>query len=76
MKKQTDVAKKQYQGLDNAYEFNKKEVDETINKNDDKTLTLKSYSKSDLIYGSKYSSYRYYNIKKFGKLSFESQFHI
>ena len=41
-KKQTDIAKKQYQRLDKVYEFDKKE--------DDKKLKLKKYSTSDLIF--------------------------
>ena len=49
MEKQTDIAKKQYQGLDKVYEFDKKEGDETINKDDRKTI-LKKYNNSDSIY--------------------------
>ena len=37
LKKQTDIAKKQYQGLHKVHEFDKKEDDETINKDDKKT---------------------------------------
>ena len=43
-KKQTDIAKKQYQGLDKVYEFDGK-----INY-DDKKRTLKKYNKQDIIY--------------------------
>ena len=50
MKKQTGIAKKDYQILDKVYEFNKKQ-DETMNKveKDDKKPTVKSNNKSDLI---------------------------
>ena len=37
LKKQTDIAKKQYKGLHKVHEFDKKEDDETINKDDKKT---------------------------------------
>ena len=37
LKKQTDIAKKQYKGLYKVHEFDKKEDDETINKDDKKT---------------------------------------
>ena len=61
MKNQTDIAKKKYQALDKIYKF-----DETINEN----LTLKNYSKSDLIYDSNYSFYKCYrDIKKIDNLS-------
>ena len=55
LKVQTGIAKKQYQGLDKIYQFNK-----TTNER----LTLKKYNKTDLIYNSKYSFYKYYRDSK------------
>ena len=55
LKAQTDIAKKQYQKLDDTFEFNK------ITKKE--KPTSKRYTRSNLIYGSKYSFYPYYNIK-------------
>ena len=46
LKAQTDIAKKQYQKLDDTHEF-----DETINKKS----TFKKYSKSDVIYDTNHS---------------------
>ena len=69
LKKQTYIARKQYQGLDKVYEFDKKGDDETINK-DDKKPTLKKYTKSD----SNHSFYKYRGIKKFDKLSLKSKY--
>ena len=63
---------KKYQEFDKVYEFDKKEDVERIN-NDDKKPTLKKYNKSDLIYNSKHSFYKYYDIKEFDKLSLESK---
>ena len=37
---------------------------------DAKTLTLEKYYKSNLIHNSRYSFCKYYDIKKFDKLSF------
>ena len=37
LKNQTDIAKKQHQRLGKVFESNKKEGDETINKDDEKT---------------------------------------
>ena len=62
MKKQTDIAQKQYQWLDKAFKFDKKEGDETTNK-DDKKPTLKNYNKLDLIYDGKRSFYKYRDVK-------------
>ena len=50
LKKQTSVAKKQYQKLDNAFESNKKEEDETINK--------RSRVESNLVYNNYFTFYR------------------
>ena len=64
---QTDTAKKQYQKLDNSYEF-----DKIIKKEE---LTFENFGKSDLIYNSNYSFYKYYHyIKKFDNPSLESKY--
>ena len=47
LKKQTSVTEKQYKKLDNTFEF-------------DKIIKKKNYSKSNLIYDSNYSFYKYY----------------
>ena len=78
MKKQTDFVKKQSQGLDKVYEFDKKEGDETIIK-DDKRPTLKKYNKSNLIYDINITNiwpsfYEHNDIKKFDNLSLESKY--
>ena len=70
-KKQTGIVKKQHQGLGKVFEFDKKEDDERINKK-----PVKKYSKSDLIYRSKFSFYKYCNIKRFNSLSFESYLYL
>ena len=49
LKKQTDITKKEYQGLNQAFKFDKKEGDETINK-DDKKPILKMYKKLDIMH--------------------------
>ena len=50
LKKQTDIAEKQNQGLDKIYEFIKKENDDDENENeDDKTLTKKKNETKTLI---------------------------
>ena len=72
LKKQTDIAKKQYQGLHKVHEFDKKENDETINK-DDKKTTHKKYNKSSLIIYSSQSFYKYLDIKTFDNLSLRSK---
>ena len=51
----------------------KKDVDETINK-DGKKPTLKNYKKSDLIYESNHSFYKYHGIGKFNNLSLKSNY--
>ena len=68
LKKQTDIAKKQYQGSQKVYEFYKKGNDKTISK-DDKKPTLKKCKKSDLIYDSKHSFHDYNNIINLRRLS-------
>ena len=52
LKAQTDIAKKQYQKLDDTYE-----LDKIIKK----TPTFKKYNQSNLIYSSKYSFYHNIN---------------
>ena len=52
MKKQTEISKKQYQGLGKVYEFYKKKDDELLNKEDkdeDKISTSKKSNESNLI---------------------------
>ena len=67
LKAQTNIAKKQYQKLDNNFEF-----DKIIKK---EKPTFKNYNKSNLIYNSKYSFYKYYHdSKKFDNLSFKSNY--
>ena len=67
LKAQTDIAKKQYQKLDDFYES-----DKIIKK---EKPTLKIYSKSDIIYNSNYSCYKYYrDSKKFDNISLESKY--
>ena len=57
LKAQTDIAKKQYQGLNKFW------------KSDEKKTTLKKYNKSDLIYNNEYSFYKYYrDSEKFDNL--------
>ena len=65
LKAQTDNAKRQYQKFDNHFEF-----DKTIKKG---KPTIKKYSRSNLIYSSKYIFYEYYNIN-FNSISFKSEF--
>ena len=62
LKAQTDIAKKQYQKVNDTYEF-----DKIIKK---ETPTLENYSKSDLIYNSNCSFYKHFcDSKKFDNLS-------
>ena len=68
LKAQIDIARKQYQNLDNTYEY-----DKIIKK---EKPTLKKYNRSNLIYDSKYKFYPYYNIKNFGSLSRVSKYPI
>ena len=56
LKKQTSVAEKQYQKLDNTYESDKK-----IEK---QKPTLENYSKLDLLYDGNHSFYKYYRDRK------------
>ena len=63
MKKETDIVKKQFQGLGMVYQFDKKEDDGAMNKVDTKP-TLKKYNSSNLICNNNHSFYKYHNIKK------------
>ena len=67
LKAQTNIAKKQYQTLDDTYEF-----DKIIKK---EKPTFKKYNRSNLIYNSKYSFYENYNIN-FNSLSLISKYKI
>ena len=63
LKAQTDIAKKQYQGLSKFFKSDEKEK-----------LTIKKYNESDLIYNSKYRFYKYYSdSKKIGNFSSKSK---
>ena len=69
LKAKTDITKKQYQKLDDTFEFHK-----IIKK---EKLILENYSKSDLTYNSKYNFYNYYcNSKKINNLSLKSKYLI
>ena len=68
LKAKADIAKKnqkqkqkQFERLDNTFEFDKTIIKEKP--------SLKKYNRSNLIYDSKYSFYPYYNIKNFNSLS-------
>ena len=62
LKKQTSVAEKQYQKLDNSYEF-------------DKIIEKENYSKSNLIYDPNHSFHKYYcDRKNHDNLSFLNDF--
>ena len=65
-KAQTDIAKKQYQKLENTYEFHRIKQEKP---------TIEKYNKSNLIYSSKYSFYEYYNIN-FNSLSPTSKYEV
>ena len=66
LKVQTDIAKEQYQKLDDTFEFVK-----MIKKEEP---TFKNY-KSNLIYNSNYSFYKFYcDSKKLDNLSFKSKY--
>ena len=72
LKKETDIAKKQYEQLNNLFKFDKKEEPITIQK---EKQTIKQYKKSYLIYNSKHSFYKYYHdSKKFTNLSFNRKY--
>ena len=75
LKKQSNIEKKQYQGLGKVYEFNKTESDETINK-DDKEPALKKYKKfNNLSLKSKYSFLAYFfnNLDKYNNLKSQKE---
>ena len=66
LKSQTDIEQKQYQRLDNTYEF-----DKLIKK---EQPTLGKCSKSNVIYNSNYNFYKYYcDSKKIDNLSLNSK---
>ena len=77
LKKQTDIAKKQYQGQDKTFSFSKynKNVNESLIKKEAVATTIpkKKYNKSNLIYN-RLSFYSYNNDKRFDSLSFESKY--
>ena len=60
LKAQTDIAKKQYQKLDDADWFVGIKKEKPI---------VKKYSRLNLIYNSKYNKYEYYNNKIFDSCS-------
>ena len=68
LKAQTDTAKKQYQKLEDTYEF-----DKIIKKEQPE---FRKYNRSNLIYNSEYSFYEYYNSKNFNSLSLTSKYPI
>ena len=55
LKKQTSVAEKQYQKLDNTFESNKNEENKPKNK--------RNRAKSNLVYNNYFTFYKYDNIK-------------
>ena len=57
---QTDITNKQCQKLGNTYEFDKK--------NKKGKVALNKYNRTNLVYGSKYSFYPYYQINSFNGL--------
>ena len=65
LKKQTSVAERQHQRLDNVFESNKKEEDKTKNK--------RNRAKSNLVYNNYFTFYKYQNINEFTKRSFNSK---
>ena len=70
LKAQIDIANKQYQKLDNIYEFNK-----ITKKYQHLKSTFRKYNRSNLIYISKYSFYESYNIN-FNSLSLTSKYKV
>ena len=77
LKKQTDIAKKQYQGLDKIFSSNKdsKHLNESLIKEQTvaKKLPKKTCPKSNLIF-SIFSFYSYSHNEKFDSLSFKSKY--
>ena len=69
---QTDIAKKQYQGLNKLFKSDEKEEPVAIKTEKQK---IRKYNKSDQIYNSKYSFQKYYRYnEKFGTFSIESKY--
>ena len=67
LKAQTDIAKKQYQGLNKFFKSDKKE----------EPVAIKKYNKSDLIYKSKYSFCKYHrDSKRFDNHYFKSKYYF
>ena len=77
LKKQTDIAKKQYQGLDKIFSSNKdsKHLNESLIKEQTvaKKLSKKTCPKSNLIF-SIFSFYSYSHNKKYDSLSFKPKY--
>ena len=67
LKGQTDITKKQYQRLDNTYEFDRIIIIII------KKTAIRIYNRSNLICNSKYSFYEYYDID-FNTLSLTSKY--
>ena len=66
LKPQTDIAQKQYKGLNKFFKSGEKKEPVTIKK---ETPTIKKYNKSDLIYNTNHSFYKYIrDTKKFDKI--------
>ena len=65
LKKQTSVDEKQCQKFNIVFESNKKEEDKTKNK--------RSCAKSNLVYNSYFTFYKYHNINEFVKYSLSSK---
>lgn len=70
LKKQTDLSKKQYHGLEKVHEF-----DGIISKDDQKP-TSKKDNKSHVIYTTNHSFYKYQDTKKIEGLSFKSKYYF
>ena len=64
LRKQTDIAEKQYLRLGKVSEFDKNKGDETINE-DDKKSTLKKYNESNLTYNNNHIFYINIKILKY-----------
>ena len=64
LKKRTNTAKKQYQGLERTHGFDKASKEPALN----------TYKESDLVYKDKHSFYRCHDIKRFKNISFETKY--
>ena len=65
LKRQTNVAEKQYQKFDNAFESNKKE--------EIKTKSKRSLAESNLFYNNYFTFYKYHKTNEFTKRSLDSK---